>query len=332
MGYIEEEEFLDTLVVDSEGYICGRVASFEIAPDKVMMRLYKEVVEEREVVDLDKLKQELMLRLFGKIDPRLEPKLYQRIRKDLKLPPDSVIGETELVSYARLLALDIPMKVVTTKTKRPVEEPVDLDMVDCMNETPLGKCILLKTPWEAERRGLPLMDFVPYKSTAEIKGMLVIDSDAKIVGHAERILIGKPLGLRIAVETVKEVEEVDFEALYQGLLRYYKKPKKLIKRVAHDLGIRPEMVGKEQIIAWAERLNLPIPKKRETRVMREMTLDIPWTLIKKIGDVIILSRPIEELRMKGMPVAVGPTEEVERREVALPRNRISQPSQASSSG
>ena len=323
MGYIEEEEFLDTLVVDSEGYICGRVASFEIAPDKVMMRLYKEVVEEREVVDVERLKQELMLRLFGRVDPRLEPKLYQRMRKDLRLPSDTVIGETDLVNYARLLALDIPTKVVTTKRKKPVEEPVDLDMVDCMNETPLGKCILLKTPWEAERRGLPLMDFVPYKSTAEIRGMLVIDSDAKIIGHAERILIGKPLGLRIAVETVKEVEEVDFQALYQSLLAYYKKPGKLVKRVARDLGISPEMVGKEQIIAWAERLGLPLPKKKEERVVREMTLDIPWTLIRKIGDVVILSRPIEELRMRGMPVATGPTEEAERREVAPPRSRTS---------
>jgi len=330
MGYIEEEEFLDTLVVDSEGYICGRVASFEIAPDKVMMKLYKEVVEEREVVDVDQLKQELMLRLFGKIDPRLEPKLYQRIRKDLRLPPGTVIGEAELVNYARMLALDIPTKKIQVKSKKPVEDPVDLDMVDCMNETPLGKCILLKTPWEAERRGVPLMDFVPYKSTAEIKGMLVIDSDAKIIGHAERILIGKPLGLRVAVETVKEVEEVDFQALYQGLLRYYKKPGKLIKRVAKDLGIRPEMVSEQHIITWAERMGLPLPRKKETKVVKEMTLDIPWTLIKKIGDVIILSRPIEELKMRGMPVAVSPTGEAVRREVAPPRTQTSEPSQAGS--
>ena len=313
MSYIEEERFRDTLVVDSEGYICGRVASFEIKPDRVMLRLYKEVEEEQSVVDVERLKEELMLALFGKASPKLEKKLYNRIRKDLKLPSKTPVGEAELVNYARMLALDIPTKTVKKTTREDVEEPIDLEIVDCMNETSLGKCIVLKEPVEAERRGVEILDYVPYKGTAEIKGMLVIDSEAKIIGHAERILIGKPLGLRIAVETVKETEVVDMEALWQTIMAHFRKPEKFYERLCKDLGIRPEDITEQHIIAWAERAGIPIPKRTETKVVKEMTLDIPWTVIKKIGDVIILNRTLEELRMRSMPVLVS-----ERRETAAP--------------
>jgi len=311
MSYIEEERFLDTLVVDSEGYICGRVASFDIQPDRVLLRLYKEVEEEQSVVDVERLKEELMLALFGKAGPKLEKKLYNRIRKDLKLPSKNPIGEAELVNYARMMALDIPMKTIKKKTRRDVEEPVDLDMVDCMSETPLGKCIILKEPVEAERRGVEILDYVPYKGTAEIKDMMVIDSEAKIIGHAERILIGKPLGLRISVETVKETEVVDMEALWQAIMLHFRKPEKFYERLSKDFGIRPEEITEQHIIAWAERVGMPIPKRTETAVVKEMTLDIPWTVIKKIGDVILLNRTLEELRTRSMPILAP-----ERREAA----------------
>ena len=311
MSYIEEERFLDTLVVDSEGYICGRVASFEIRPDKVMLKLYKEVEEEQSVVDVERLREELMLALFGKAGPKLEKKLYNRIRKELRLPSKSPIGEAELVSFARMLGLDIPVKTVKTKRREDVEEPIDLDMVDCMSETPLGKCIILKEPVEAERKGVEILDYVPYKSTAEIRGMMVIDSEAKIIGHAERILIGKPLGLRIAVETVKETEVVDMEALWQTIMAHFKKPEKFYERLCKDLGIRPEEITEQHIIEWAERVGMPIPKRTETAVVKEMTLDIPWTVIKKIGEVILLNRTLEELRMRSMPILAP-----ERREAA----------------
>ena len=321
-SYIEEERFLDTLVVDSEGYICGRVASFEIAPDRVMLKLYKEVEEEQEVVDIDKLKEELMLALFGKADPKLEKKLYNRIRKDLKLPSKAPIGEAELVNYARMLALDIPTKVVKTKTRKEVEEPVDLEIVECMSETSLGKCIILREPIEAERRGVEILDFVPYKSTAEVRGMLVIDREAKIIGHAERILIGKPLGLRIAVESVKETEVVDVAALWQNLVAHFRKPEKVYERIAKDLGIRPEDIREQHVIMWAERMGVTIPKRKETRVVKEMTLDIPWTVIRKIGDVILLDKTLEELRMRSMPVLAA-----ESREAVVPAQPPSAPSE-----
>ena len=307
MSYIEEERFLDTLVVDSEGYICGRVASFEIAPDRVLMKLYKEVEEEKQVADIEKLREDLMLTLFGKTGPKAEKKLYDKVRKDLKLPSKSPVSETDLMNYARMLGLDIPMKTIRVKTRVDVEEPVDLEMVECMNETPLGKCIILKEPIEAQRRGVEILDFVPYKSTAEVKGMLVIDREAKIIGHAERILIGKPLGLRIAVENSRETEVVDVEALMNELMAHFRKPKLLYERVAKDLGTKPEYVTEQDIVAWAERAGFTIPKKKQVEIVKEMTLDIPWTVIKKIGDVILLGKTLEELKMKGLPM-LGPAE------------------------
>ncbi len=305
MGFVEEEKFIDTLVVDSEGFICGRVESFEIEPDRVLVRLYKEVEEEREVVDVEKLKEELMVTLFGKVSPKNEKKLYDKVRKELGLASASQVGEAELVQYARMLGLSVPTKVIKVKTRRTVEEPLDLELMECVNETPLGKCLILSEPWEARRRGIQLPRPVPYMGTKDIKGRLVIDCEAKIVGHAEKTLIGKPLGLRIAVETVEEEEFVDFEALYRSLLARFKKPKKLVEKVAKDLGIKPGSVEKQHILAWAQRMGIPIPKKKERKVVVLTTLDIPWTEIKKIGDVVILKKRIEDLR-PGAPRPAAP--------------------------
>jgi len=313
MGFVEEEKFIDTLVVDSEGFICGRVESFEIEPDKVMMKLYKEVEEEKEVVDVEKLKEELMKALFRKVSPKNEKKLYEKVKKDLGLASVSQVGEAELAEYARMLGLEVPTKVIKVRSRKSVEEPVDLELMECINETPLGKCLILREPWEARRRGIPLPRSVPYMGTKDIKGRLVIDCEAKIVGHAEKTLIGKPLGLRIAIETVEEEEIVNFEALYRELLARFKKPKKLIERVAKDLGVRPEAINKQHILTWAERMGIPIPRRKERKVVRMTTLDIPWTEIKKIGDVVILKRRIEDLRSGVVPTRPsGPTVLVER--------------------
>ena len=296
MSYIEEEKLMDAFVVDSEGYICGRVASFEVEPDRVLIKLYKEEQEEEEEVDQVRLKEELMLHLFGKVNAKLEKKLYNRIRKALNLSSRTPIGKAELVQFAKSMNLEVPTRKIVRKTREEVEEPVDLDLVACIGETPLGKCILLKEPWEARRRGLPLLDFVPYKSTEEVRGMMVIDTEARIVGHAERILIGKPLGLRIALETVREEEVVDFQALLQTLMAYFRTPRELYERLAKDLRVRPDQITQEDIIRWAEENNITVPKRRETKLVKENTLDIPWTAIKKIGDVILLKGTIEEIR------------------------------------
>jgi len=295
MGYIEEEKFVGTLVVDSEGYICGRVASFEITPDRVLMRLYKEVGEEKEVVDVEKLKEALMMFLFNKVSPKHEKKLYKKLRKELKLPSEMPITEEELVSFARMLGLDIPTKKVHSASRVNVDEPVDMELIEQVNESPLGKAVILKEPWEAKRRGVPIVEGVPYKSTEEIKGKLVLDSTARIIGHAQKILIGRPLGLRVALETYREEEEVDFEALMEMLFANFKNPKALFKQVAKDLGIKPDQVTRDHILSWAEMAGIEIPKKKVRKLVTKNILDLPWTAIRKIGDVILLNKSLEEL-------------------------------------
>ena len=295
MGYIEEEKFIGTLVVDSEGYICGRVASFEIMPDKVLMTLYKEEVEEKEVVDLERLKETLMMFLFNKVSPKHEKKLYDKIRKELKLPSKAPITEEELVTFARMLGLEIPTKKVRSLSRVNVNEPVDMALVEQVNESPLGRAVILKEPWEAKRRGLPIVKGVPYKTTEEVKGKLVLDSKARIIGHAQKILIGRPLGLRVALETYKEEEEVDFEALMEFLLSRFKNPKSLFKQVAKDMGIKPDQVTYSHVLSWAEMAGMEIPKKKVKKLVTKNILDLPWTAIRKIGDVILLNKSLEEL-------------------------------------
>ena len=295
MGYIEEEEFIGTLVVDSEGYICGRVASFEITPDRVLMRLYKEVDEKKEVVDVEKLKEMLMMSLFNKVSPKHEEKLYKKVRKELKLPSKAPVTEKELMTFARLLGLDIPTKKVRSTSRVSVDEPVDMELIEQVNESPLGKAVILKEPWEARRRGVPIVEGVPYKSTEEVRGKLVLDSTAKIIGHAQKILIGRPLGLRVALKAYREEEEVDFEALMGVLSSRFKNPKALFKQIARDLGIKPDQVTRDHILSWAEMAGVEIPKKKVRKLVTKNILDLPWMAIRKIGDVILLNKSLEEL-------------------------------------
>jgi len=62
------------------------------------------------------------------------------------------------------------------------------------------------------------------------------------------------------------------------------------------MGLRPEAVERQHVIAWAEKMGIPIPKKRRTEMVVLTKLDIPWTEIRKIGDVILLKKRVEELR------------------------------------
>ena len=142
---------------------------------------------------------------------------------------------------------------------------------------------------------MPIVEGVPYKSTEEIRGKLVLDSMARIIGHAQKILIGRPLGLRVALETYREEEEVDFEALMEMLSSRFKNPKALFKQVAKDLGIKPDQVTRDHILSWAEMAGIDIPKKKVRRLVTKNILDLPWTAIRKIGDVILLNKSLEEL-------------------------------------
>jgi len=303
--YLREEDLLDSIVVDSEGYICGWVDSFEVEPDKILVHLYG--IEKRRVKrpDEERLVKELIDVLssgrgfLGRRSPIEE--LHNRIREELDLPSSHPITLKELIRFADMRGITIPVK--TEEIEERVEQgSVDWNLIEKIGVSELGKCILLREPIEAKRRGVEITEKVPYRGTDFLKGRTVIDSEARIVGSAKKFLlrIGAPPGLLIQLEKVKRMELPDLDELVSRLVpSRFKSERDLYRTVAKDLNLKGRFTSSEiksrYLIPWAESKNIQIPKKVEERREVAQELPIDWSYIRKIGDVILLKETIERL-------------------------------------
>jgi len=309
--YLREEDLLNSIVVDSEGYVCGWVDSFEVEPDRILVHLYG--IEKRRVKspDEEKLVKKLIDVLssgrgfLGRRSPIEE--LHNRIREELDLPPSHPITLKELIRFAGMRGVTIPVK--TEEVEERVEQgSVDWNLIEKIGVSELGKCILLREPIEAERRGVEITEKVPYRGTDFLKGRTVIDSEARIVGSAKKFLlrIGAPPGLLIQLEKVKRTELPDLDGLISSLVpSRFKSERDLYRTVAKDLNLKGRFTSSEvksrYLIPWAESKGIQIPRRIEER--REVTRELPvdWSCIKKIGDIILLKETIEELTKPEKP-------------------------------
>jgi len=164
----------------------------------------------------------------------------------------------------------------------------------------LGKCIILKEPIEARRRGIEPMEKPLYCGKEYVNNMLVIDADAKIVGVAFDVIfsITKPPELvvvRAKSIPYKEVDDVD-KIVEMLVPSKYPTNIDLYKRVLIDLKMRgrfkAEDVKTRYLPIWARKRGIRVPKKKVLNVDKSMIVRIEWDEISKIGDVILLSRSI----------------------------------------
>jgi len=315
-NYLVERDLVDSLVVDCEGYICGRVGSFKVEPDRILMSLYGMEVRKVKVPDEEKLVEKLISLVSARKKSLAE--LHTQIRRELGLPSSQRITLKELLRFAKARGIDVPTEMEAREEK--VDRgTIDWNLVDKVGESELGKCILLKEPVEAMRRGVEIKEKVPYYGTEHLRGRLVIDASAKIIGSAEKILlrIGAPPGLSIRLERISKIELDDLDALVESLVpSHFKREIDLYKSVAKDLNLKgrftAEEIKEKYLATWARMKKIEIPKKYEKRreVFKELPID--WSDIKRIGDIIILRKTLEDLMR---PPAPAPREEaVEERE------------------
>lgn len=299
IGPYEVEQLKDALVVDSAGFIYGKVKDVEILEDKIFLRLYKEVEKKTTEVDIRALKVRLMEKLGRGFLSLFRPMTYERlcdkVRKTLKLGRDTQIKDEHLITFAEIVGVELPFCEVVKTYKQDVPEPLDFNLVSAAGTTKLGTCILLSKPLEAMRRGLKIHKKPPYITTEKAKGMLVITSDAKIVGLAHEILIGRPMMLRISIGYYEEREVQSVQLLIEQLVPdVYPSEKKLFEEIAKQLQIEPTEITESKIKEWAENKGYEIPVKVEREWVEERRVDIAWEKISAIGDVILLKIPEEE--------------------------------------
>jgi sporulation protein YlmC with PRC-barrel domain len=215
------------------------------------------------------------------------------VREQLNLKQSDEVTEELIARYAISQGLAIPYSVQETET-RTDRGAIPWTLVDRVGSSDFGRCVILKEPYEARRRGIEIKDSVPYRGKKELEDKMVIDSDAKPVGSAIDILIGITHGVLVRKQSYKEEESIDLDLLMKSLIpSRFNNFEDFKKKVSKDLG--KKTVGIAEISAWCKRYNMSLPSKRQTKVVSDFEFSVDWKDIGKIGDLIILSKTMEEL-------------------------------------
>ncbi|MEM3437615.1 MAG: hypothetical protein QXP55_03650 [Nitrososphaerales archaeon] len=285
-------ELIGALVVDSEGYIYGHVVKVDIKPEGPFFKVKSLKSIQEQVPDVEALKQILLRDHKEKYNISNIQELYEFIANELKIQS---ITENDLVNYAKLKEVRIPMKEASREVE---EEKPDIQLIDVevMNKSDLGSCILLKNPIESTIRGIEPKKSLNYQKEESLRGKLVIDNSAKILGKIHSILIS-PEGLSIQV--CKEIMVTrlvpDMNRLKKRIFSE-KKPKELIKHMEYLGFEQPQDLTDDKILAYAKMRGYEIPTNlTSTKTAFLYKSSVPWHQIKKIGDVVILNKTLPEV-------------------------------------
>lgn len=308
--YFTEDDLLDYLVVDSEGYICGKVDSFKVETNKISINIYVDSVKSSEVPNEQRLQEILIDSLPKKGGIRSKKNtvddLHVYLREELKLSESDSITLSDLLRLAEREKVAVPTDKSEVKEKK-IRMTIDWNLVDKIGISELGNCILLNKPVEAERRNIKVTSDIPYYETEFLRDRMVIGSDARIVGAAERILImvnAQP-GLLVRREKVNKTESPDVNELLRKLVpSQFKDEKELCKQIATDNNLKgtyaAEDIKNRYLISWAQAKNIEVPKKVETHRDLDERISVEWSKIRKIGEVIIMIESAGEISSSHM--------------------------------
>ena len=296
-----EDELIDSIVIDKEGYICGYIANFQIESTQILINLYHYDTQTIEAPDED----ELVRRLLEVIPKKGvfnrgsgNGGLYALVREILRLPNNEPVTLEHLIEYAKARRIEIPYKTHDVQTKID-KGSINWSDVNKIGFSDLGKCVILNKAVETKKRKIKnsLNKKVSYKSTEHLAGKKVIDSEANIVGTASRFLIGTPPGLLINIERVAKKRNNDIEALKRALIpSRFKDERELLEKVRKDLKLKVlNDYSTRALAVWAQKNNIDV--RESTSVQREAVMDISvsWDKIDVIGDVVMLRDPLEAL-------------------------------------
>ena len=293
-----ESELVDTLVIDSEGYVVGKIEALRIEPEEIFIKLYGIEKEKSEVIDKEALKERIekfapTKRSSIDFQPR-SVDISRLVREHFRLGPGAEVTDDHISRYAESLGLSIP-HTMQEKERRVDKGSIPWAFIDRVGSSDYGRAVILREPYEARKRGVEFTDGIPtYRSKSELEGKLVVDSEAKPTGTAVEILIGITHGVLVRKESYKQEESLDLEKLKRSLVpSRFRDLDDFKKKIGKDLD--KKTVGIPEIQAWCKRYNIALPVIRQKKVVTDFEFSVDWKDLAKIGDVIILSKTIEEL-------------------------------------
>jgi len=310
-----EDELLDSVVIDSEGYIYGKVGKIIVKEDEICLSIYETKPDERTVVDVDALKEELLKRVKLTFTAKLQrllsfEVLTQNIRKEFGLKPEEPLIDQHYIKYSERLGIGIPYKKATEERKEP-KGIVTLGEVKTMRISTIGskerstaiKVILLHEPKEARFRKIPVQKTVPYRSTETLRDKLVIDLEGLAVGYVDSIVLFRHMpGIRIYTSKPTDsvslswlfryLEKMDRPDIIEALKKYFG-----MESSSHVYNVKMDDL---EDFMRKTKLTFKVPDSvLFDQHVKEFITDIPWDVVHKIGDVILLGLTLSELKSKG---------------------------------
>jgi sporulation protein YlmC with PRC-barrel domain len=310
-----EDELLDSVAVDSEGYIYGKVGKISIKEDEVSLLVYEARPDEKTVVDVETIKQELLKRskpTFSAKLQKLPPMevLTENLRKELGLKPDAPLDDQHYIEYAERAGVQIPYKKVSEERKEPKGNvrlqdiiAIGVSTIGTKNSSDVMRIVLLREPREASFRRIPVQKTVPFRNTDAVKDKLVIDAKGLALGYLDSVvLFQNTLGIRIYAMKPTDSVSLSWLIKYLDNLGRPDIVEALLKYFRIETGDHVYRMTRSELEGFMQKTKLVFKVPDELlidRSLKEFVMDIAWDMVAKIGDVIILRKTLAELRSIG---------------------------------
>lgn len=259
--YLLPEELKNALIVDSQGYIYGRVREVRVESDRISLVASVRVDIGDEYIDEGRLRELLASRGFNVKE----------------------LSTHELISIAREQKIAIP-KTEAERTEDVIKGVISVDEIVWIDRWLNDYVILLSTPREARYRGIREVKHPLY---TDVKGKLALSLSQGVLGIVVGIAIGPgEVALRISpspsmVNWLRFISEIrkrgyrELEEKLSDLIDPYKNPKismdklSLVNRIIEKA---PEEINTilNSCIEWGNYIH------------------IPWKNILRVGDIVIV--------------------------------------------
>ena len=309
-----EDELVDATIVDSEGYIYGKVEKINIGENEIFVLAYEGKPDVKTVADVASLKADLLRGVklsFGSKARRVtaEDILAESIGKELGLGVGEQLSDEHYLKYAERMGVSVPMVKATVERKEQ-KGNVSLNEIKTVKITVVGKekgtkvikIILLRKPKEAEFRKIPIQAKVPYRSTEIIRDKLVLDVEGNALGYVDSVVLfqGMP-GIRVYVSKMSGQVSLSL------LTRYLDESGQsnaaaLVRKHLSDPESHRYTVTTDELEDFMrkKKLSFRLPESVVgSQGTREFVADIPWDEVQKIGDIVLLKSTLTDLRSKG---------------------------------
>ncbi len=310
-----EDELVDSLVVDSEGYIYGRIGKIDIKENEVSLLIYESRPDEKTVTNVQVIKEELLKRVklnisakFQKISPN--EILNENIRRDLGLKSDAPLDDQHFLEYAERTGVEITYKKAAEERREPKGhvrlndvKAIGISTVGTKETSDVMKIILLREPREASFRKVPIQRTVSFRSTNALKDKLVVDAKGLALGYLDSVVLFQNTpGIRIY--SLKPSDSVSLSWLIKYLDSVGRPDivEALVKYFRVETGEHVYRMTKNELEGFMQKTKLVFKVPEELmidRSVKDFVMDIPWDMISKIGDIVILQKTLAELRSIG---------------------------------